>query len=62
MKIEEQIKSYWERIGKVEERIQELARKGLDYSAETNKRKSLLTNIKRLEKEKKLMKGGNNER
>lgn len=50
MEKQEQIKSYWNRIGKIEERIQELANKGLDYSAETHKRKSLLTNVRRLEK------------
>ena len=46
----EQIKSYWNRINKVEERIGELSGKGASYSAEVQKRKSLLNNVKRLEK------------
>jgi hypothetical protein len=50
MEKQKQIKAYWNRIGKIEEKIQELARRNLDYSAETHKRKSLLTNVKRLEK------------
>lgn len=50
----EQIKYYWQRINKIEERIEELANKGSDYSIETKKRKSLLTNVKRLEREKQL--------
>jgi uncharacterized protein (UPF0335 family) len=52
MNKEKQIKSYWDRIGKLEERIQELSRRNLNYSGEVTKRKSLLTNVKRLEKEK----------
>jgi hypothetical protein len=51
MEKQEQIKIYWNRINKIEERIEELARKGLSYGVETQKRKSLLTNVKRLEKE-----------
>ena len=51
MNKKEQIKTYWIRINKIEERIDELSRKGVDYLVETNKRKSLLTNVKRLEKE-----------
>ena len=43
-----QIRRYWDRIGKIEERIEELAGKGVDYSIETKKRKSLLNNVKRL--------------
>ena len=50
MNKEEQIKSYWYRIGKLEERIEELARKNVGYSVEEKRRKSLLTNVKRLEK------------
>ena len=50
MKTKEQIKSYWNRINKIESRIEELNRKGLNYSVETHKRKSLLNNVKRLEK------------
>ena len=50
MNIKEQIKAYWDRIGKIEERISELSKKGLDYSTEVVKRKSLLSNIKFLEK------------
>ena len=50
MKTKEQIKSYWNRINKIESRIEELNKKGLDYSVETYKRKSLLNNVKRLEK------------
>jgi len=48
MEKQEQIKAYWNRIRKIEERIQELARRNLDYSIEIHKRKSLLTNIKRI--------------
>ena len=51
MNEEEQIKSYWLRINKIEERIEELNKKGLGYLIEFYKRKSLLTNVKRLEKE-----------
>jgi archaellum component FlaC len=46
----EQIKSYWDRINKIEERIGELSGKGAGFSAEVQKRKSLLNNVKRLEK------------
>jgi len=50
MNKKEQIKSYWDRINKVEERIGELSGKGASFSAEVQKRKSLLNNVKRLEK------------
>jgi hypothetical protein len=50
MEKQEQIKAYWNRINKIEERIEELARKGLSYGVETQKRKSLITNVRRLEK------------
>lgn len=48
---QEQIKAYWIRINKIEKRIEELANKGVNYLEETNKRKSLLNNVKRLEKD-----------
>jgi DNA repair exonuclease SbcCD ATPase subunit len=57
---QKQIKAYWDRIGKIEDKIQELARKNLDYSTETHKRKSLLTNVKRLESELTKLNNGNN--
>lgn len=49
--IEEILKAYWERINNIEKRIEELARKGADYSEETHKRKSLIINVKRLKKQ-----------
>jgi hypothetical protein len=53
MKPKEQIDSYWVRINQLEERIQELARKGVSYSLEMGKRKSLLMNVRRLMKQEK---------
>ncbi|MBU0958249.1 MAG: hypothetical protein KKF56_05580 [Nanoarchaeota archaeon] len=49
-KKEQQIENYWNRINKLEGRIEELSLKGVDYSIETKKRKSLLQNVKRLDK------------
>ena len=46
------IEGLWNRIDKVESRIEELNKKGLDYYSETHKRKSLLNNVKRLERKK----------
>jgi phage terminase large subunit len=48
MKKEEQIKSYWERINKLEKRIEELSNKGASHLIEDKKRMSLLQNVKRL--------------
>ena len=50
MNKKEQIKAYWSRISKIEERIDDLAKKGSSYNTEVNKRKSLINNVKRLEK------------
>ena len=44
------IKAYWIKINKIEEKIHKLNMKGLDYTIEEPKRKSLLNNVKRLEK------------
>ena len=49
---EEKIKAYWIRINEIEERIQKLSNKGVDYFAEEVKRKSLINNVRRLEREK----------
>jgi hypothetical protein len=50
--ITEEMKSkyYWQRINDIEARIEELANRGVPYYIETKKRKSLLNNVRRLEK------------
>ncbi len=47
---ETKIKGYWGRIDKIEHRIEELSQRGADYSGEMIKRKSLLQNVRRIEK------------
>ena len=44
------IKYYWQRISDIEKRIEELSNKGVNYSIEIQKRKSLLNNVRRLER------------
>ena len=51
-KIESSIRWCWESINKMEERIQELARRGKDYTSKTHKRKLLLNKVRRLDDEK----------
>ena len=46
----EKIKAYWQRINKIEERISELDKRGVDYSQEWKKRKVMLRNVNYLEK------------
>lgn len=49
MNIKSQIKSYWERISKIESHIEELANRGINYSIESNKRKEMIKNVKHIE-------------
>jgi len=49
---EEEIKSYQNRISVLEEKIEALAQKKLNYSPEMRKRKILIQKIKKLEDEK----------
>ena len=44
----DRINAYWKRISTIEARIFDLSRKGVDYSVEVKKRKSLLENVFRL--------------
>ena len=43
---ERRISNYWIRIGKIEERIQDLDNHDMSWNEEMRKRKSLLNNIK----------------
>jgi hypothetical protein len=43
------IESYWQRINNIEEKIEYLARKGINYSFEMQKRKVLLRNVKQIQ-------------